>query len=245
MWDRYGEPLSLDEMASTAILSKFYFSRLFRELTGTSPGRFLSAIRVHSAKSLLLETGLSVTDISYKVGYNSLGTFTSRFTWSVGVSPTRYRTLAHAGVPILPNVLPGPHDEGCPTRVHGSVSVPPTEVPTRVYVAAFKDPIVQGAPAACDILDTDREYSLHGLPDGVWYLRAAVVAKWGVDPRPWNRQPLFIGAGDPVTIRSGHPLRVDLRTREFRSFDLPILLALPELDSWQAPEYEAARPSAG
>ncbi|WP_240981748.1 MULTISPECIES: helix-turn-helix transcriptional regulator [unclassified Streptomyces] len=231
-------------MASTAILSKFYFSRVFRDLTGTSPGRFLSAVRVHSAKSLLLETQLSVTDISYKVGYNSLGTFTSRFTWSVGVSPTRYRTLANVGIPILPTGLSAPRTDNCPTSVHGSVSVPRTELPTRVYVAAFKDPIVQGAPAACDILDSPREYHLDGLPDGRWYLRAAVVAKDGIDPRPWNRQPLFIGASEPVTVRSGRPLEVDLRTREFRPFDLPILLALPELDSWQVPQYEMAAPGA-
>ena len=107
MWSRYHEPLSLADMADTAILSKFYFSRVFRTLTGTSPGRFLTAIRLTKAKQLLLETSLSVTEISYMVGYNSLGTFTSRFTRSVGVPPARYRALSRGGV-LPPSSFSGP-----------------------------------------------------------------------------------------------------------------------------------------
>jgi len=85
MWERYDEPLTLAELADAAILSRFYFSRVFRNVTGTSPGRFLTAIRLYKAKNLLLSTSLSVTELSYRVGYNSLGTFTTRFTKSVGV----------------------------------------------------------------------------------------------------------------------------------------------------------------
>src|SRR3954453_10028451 len=101
MWDRYHEPLSLDAMAGSAFLSRFHFSRIFRSATGTSPGRFLAAIRLYKAKNLLLETDMSVTDIAYEVGYNSLGTFISRFTRSVGVPPSRYRWLAEHGIPQL------------------------------------------------------------------------------------------------------------------------------------------------
>ena len=102
MWDRYHESLSLDHIADTAVLSKFYFSRLFRSVTGTSPGRFLTAIRLYRAKHLLLATSLNVTDIAYHVGFSSLGTFTTRFTWSVGVPPTRFRELSHCGIPPIP-----------------------------------------------------------------------------------------------------------------------------------------------
>ena len=67
MWERYDEPLSLEEMADMAVFSRFYFSRVRRSITGTSPGRFLTAIRLYRAKNLLLETTMSVTDISYQV----------------------------------------------------------------------------------------------------------------------------------------------------------------------------------
>src|SRR3954470_17763587 len=123
MWNRYADPLSLDEIADSAILSKFYFSRVFRSLTGTSPGRFLSAIRLFKAKNLLLQTDLSVTQVAYGVGYNSLGTFTSRFTRSVGVPPGRYRAMSLAGehniLDHVPVSGPGPHGE-----VAGVLSMP-------------------------------------------------------------------------------------------------------------------------
>jgi AraC-like DNA-binding protein len=240
MWERYEEPLTLDDIADTAILSKFYFSRVFRTLTGTSPGRFLSAIRLHKAKNLLLKTSLSVTDISYQVGYNSLGTFTSRFTRSVGLSPGRYRALARVGLRRDSVRLAGAGPLRRPASLHGTVSVPDVGLSTRIYVAAFSDPIAQGEPAACSVLDGPGEFQLSGVPDGVWHLRAAVVALDDVDPLPWKRRPLFIGASQPITVQAGSAPAVDLETRPFCPFDLPILLALPELDSWQPPQYEAA-----
>ncbi|GAA2753562.1 MULTISPECIES: helix-turn-helix transcriptional regulator [Kitasatospora] len=240
MWERYEEPLSLDDIADTAILSKFYFSRVFRTLTGTSPGRFLSAIRLHKAKILLLKTSLSVTDISYRVGYNSLGTFTSRFTRSVGLSPGRYRALARAGLQRDSAGMRGAGSGWRQASLRGSVGVPDLDLSTRIYVGAFSDPIAQGEPAACDVLDGPGEFELAGVPDGVWHLRAAVVAVRDVDPLPWNRRPLFIGASQPLTVRSGKTVDVDLETRGFCPFDLPILLALPELDSYQLPQYEPA-----
>ncbi|MFC9324628.1 helix-turn-helix transcriptional regulator [Kitasatospora sp. NPDC057015] len=244
MWERYEEPLSLDDIADTAILSKFYFSRVFRTLTGTSPGRFLSAIRLHNAKNLLLKTPLSVTDISYQVGYNSLGTFTSRFTRSVGLSPGRYRTLARVGMPGSTRAFRSVAASR-PCAVRGTVGVPDLDLPTRIYVAAFSDPIVQGEPAACDILDGPGEFRLSGMAEGVWHLRAAVVAMRDVEPLPWNRRPLFIGASRPVTVRAGEPIEVDLETRGFCPFDLPILLALPELDCWQLPQQHLAARTLG
>ncbi len=245
IWARYSEPLTLDDIADTAILSKFYFSRVFRKLTGTSPGRFLSVVRLYQAKHLLLKTSLNVTEISYLVGYNSLGTFTSRFTRSVGLSPTRFRALALSGYPDLPPPEPPPLPHPQFGAVQGSVSVPTPELPSRIYVAAFKDPIVEGWPIACDVLDTSGEYLLHSLPEGTWHLRMVAVALRDIDPRPWRRRPLCVGEGQPVTVRKGQVLDVELTAREPGCFDLPILLALPELDSWRVPQPALTAPTAG
>ena len=152
MWERYSEPLTLDELADTAILSKFYFSRCFRSITGTSPGRFLTAVRLYRAKNLLQKTSLSVTDIAYTVGYNSLGTFTTRFTKSVGMSPARFRALSHSGLPSLPRSPAGVY-RGT-GEVRGTVVLPPSSTALRLYVGAFGSPIVEGVPVSCDILDT-------------------------------------------------------------------------------------------
>src|SRR5947209_13544286 len=72
-------PPSLREMADAAVFSPFHFHRLFNRLTGVPPGRFLSAVRLATARRLLVESGLRVTDVCFEVGYESLGTFTTQF----------------------------------------------------------------------------------------------------------------------------------------------------------------------
>jgi AraC family transcriptional regulator len=237
MWERYDEPLSLDAIANSAYLSRFYFSRLFRSITGTSPGRFLTAIRLYQAKCFLRETDSSVTDIAYGVGYNSLGTFISRFTRSVGVSPARYRALATHGMPRL-----APSGEGCPEpggTVRGHLVLPRLEAPARVYVGVFPSPIVQGLPLACTVVDSYGSYVLREVPPGTWFLRAAAI-ELSDDPHPATRRPIAVGAYDAITIAPGEEITIDLELHRTSVFDLPILVALPELDS-SVPEREQRR----
>lgn len=232
MWDRYDEPLSLEEMADMAVFSRFYFSRVFRSITGTSPGRFLTAIRLYKAKGLLLETTMSVTDISYQVGYNSPGTFSSRFTRSVGISPARYRYLSETGIPAPQYPLAaGQHLGG----LRGSVTAPQTDVPTRVYVSLFDSTIPQGTPIACAVLDGQANYELPAVPDGQWFIHAAAVAVRNLDPRPWMRKPVYVAASRPVKVVAGRTVTANVELRPPRLTDLPILLALPELDSRTPP----------
>jgi len=87
------QEITIDDMARTAMFSKFHFTRIFREVTGTSPGRFLSGLRLQEAKRLLVETEFSVAEVSSRVGYSSVGTFSSRFKSCVGVSPSAFRAL--------------------------------------------------------------------------------------------------------------------------------------------------------
>ncbi|MFD0633865.1 hypothetical protein ACFQ9X_22215 [Catenulispora yoronensis] len=104
-------------------------------------------------------------------------------------------------------------------------------MPLRIYIGVFDSPIVQGAPLSCDVRDAPGPYRLDRVPNGQWHVRAAAVALAadGADPGPGLRKPLFVAAPDPVTVRGGC-LDVDLELHEAGSLDLPILLALPELD---------------
>lgn len=229
MWNRYHDPLTLEELASVAIFSKFYYARVFRDVTGISPGRFLSAIRLYMAKRHLLETPSSVTEISYRVGYNSLGSFTSRFTRSVGVSPTKYRILAACGLPPITTSSMSYPDQVL-SLVAGRLRVPETEVPVRVYVGAFSTPVVEGIPQSCDILDGSGTFRL-SVPDGRWFVRAvAVDERDGENPGQRIRNPRLIGSTWPVKVVGGRAYTPDVEMRPFGPFDLPILLALPELD---------------
>lgn len=86
------EPLTIDTLAEEAFFSKFHFTRIFQTYTGMSPGRFLAELRLMSAEHILLTSDLSFTDITFRVGYSSIGTFSSRFKTVVGISPSSYRS---------------------------------------------------------------------------------------------------------------------------------------------------------
>ncbi len=101
---RYAEPLGVDDMAAAAGLSRAHFSREFRRVFGVSPHVYLLTRRLERAAALLRDTDRSVTDICFAVGLQSLGSFTSSFTRTYGVSPTAYRAafppaVARAVVP--------------------------------------------------------------------------------------------------------------------------------------------------
>jgi AraC-like DNA-binding protein len=109
---RYFEPLSVDDLARAAALSRAHFIREFRRAFGESPHSYLLTRRLERAAALLRTTDRSVTEICFSVGLQSLGSFTTSFTRTYGMSPTVYRTAfppaaAYAVVPA------------CVVRVYG------------------------------------------------------------------------------------------------------------------------------
>ena len=101
---RYFEPLDVDDMAAAAGRSRAHFSREFRRTFGESPHAYLLTRRLERAASLLRTTDRSVADVCFSVGLQSVGSFTTSFTRTYGMSPTAYRSKfppasAHAIVP--------------------------------------------------------------------------------------------------------------------------------------------------
>jgi AraC-like DNA-binding protein len=88
---RYFEPLDVNDLAGAAGLSRAHFSREFRGTFGESPHAYLLTRRLERAAALLRTTDRSVADICFSVGLQSLGSFTTSFTRTYGVSPTAYR----------------------------------------------------------------------------------------------------------------------------------------------------------
>jgi AraC-like DNA-binding protein len=88
---RYAEPLDVDDLAGAAGLSRAHFSREFRRAFGESPHAYLLTRRLERAAAMLRNTDRSVADICLSVGLQSVGSFTTSFTRTFGVSPTAYR----------------------------------------------------------------------------------------------------------------------------------------------------------
>jgi len=218
-------PLSLEEMAGMAHLSPFHFSRLFKQVTGVPPGTFMAALRLERAKRLLLTTELDVAEVCYEVGYESPGTFATRFSRLVGVSPGQMRRLpemlegatGRLRVPALP-----PAPGGVAFRVGG-------ELPAGAlaFAGLFPAAIPQGRPVACTLIGGPGEHHIPPAPDGLYHLMVAAL--------PLHTSPLEMLLPGPE-LRVGHaPVAVrrgssaspaDIALRPTRPTDPPLLLAL-------------------
>ncbi|MFO0565197.1 MAG: AraC family transcriptional regulator [Polyangiaceae bacterium] len=83
----YAEPISVDELARAAGISRFHFSRMFRDAMGTSPYRHLQRVRIEKARELLA-SGIGVTEAALSVGFRDLGRFARAFRAEVGCAPS-------------------------------------------------------------------------------------------------------------------------------------------------------------
>ena len=98
----YAQPLDVEALARGVHLSAGHLSRQFRAAYGESPYSYLMTRRIERAMTLLRRGDLSVTDVCFAVGCSSLGTFSTRFSELVGMSPSEYRRRSAddgAGIP--------------------------------------------------------------------------------------------------------------------------------------------------
>ncbi|MFF7163089.1 helix-turn-helix transcriptional regulator [Streptomyces sp. NPDC008086] len=102
----YAQPLDVEALARGVHMSAGHLSREFKAAYGESPYGYLMTRRIERAMALLRRGDLSVTEVCFEVGCSSLGTFSTRFTELVGMSPSAYRRLtadaaadATAGIP--------------------------------------------------------------------------------------------------------------------------------------------------
>jgi AraC family transcriptional regulator len=233
MRENIGTNFPLECMARSAMCSPFHFDRVFRQMMGLTPSHFLSALRVQEAKRLLLTTSLSVIDVCFEAGYNSLGAFTTRFTQMVGLPPNRLRKLGSQfkDVDQLLEKLPAaaPHEDE--PSVRGIVTAA-EDFDGVVFIGLFKGPIPQGSPVSCTIMKGPGEFQLPTAPDGSYFVFAA--------GQPFSEPALSYlvsdkmlrGSSGPVALnvkQGSAPCEVEIRLRHEQLTDPPILLAMPLL----------------
>ncbi|MGZ5403937.1 MAG: helix-turn-helix transcriptional regulator [Nocardioides sp.] len=88
---RYAEPLDVPALAALTHLSASRFGRVFKEVYGETPHRYLQRRRVERAMALLRQTDRPVTEVAWDVGCASLGTFSRTFNSVVGCSASEFR----------------------------------------------------------------------------------------------------------------------------------------------------------
>lgn len=233
MRSRLSQPFSLHAMAGIAWMSPYHFDRVFRRTTGIPPCLFLSALRLEAAKRLLLTAPLNVLEVCLEVGYESLGTFTRRFTEFVGLPPLRFRHWASNAASSYLELFRN-HKKGSArvtplqTGLEGSVHSP-EGFNGPIFLGLFRTPIPKSTPVACDLLFASTSYRIPAVPEGSYYLFAAAI--------PWsavrsghlvNPSGLLVGGGGPpVSVTRGvAETRTDITLRPPRLTDPPILIDL-------------------
>jgi len=129
----YARPLDVPTMARQALMSPGHFSREFRAAYGETPYSYLMTRRVERAMALL-RGGMSVTDACMAVGCTSLGSFSSRFTELVGMTPSAYRSREHRAVAAMPTCVAKIHTR--PSKEQRAKEQRVRERPIRIGEAA-------------------------------------------------------------------------------------------------------------
>lgn len=96
MHEHLGQRVRLADIADVAQLSPYHFLRVFKDATGQTPSRYLTAVRVAEASRRLRSGSDPVTTIAYDCGFSSPAHLAATFTRETGMSPTAYRRLTAA-----------------------------------------------------------------------------------------------------------------------------------------------------
>lgn len=88
--ENYNKHIRNDELASITGMSTVYFRKLFKEVTGTSPIRYIQSVKMKKAKEMLKSDYPGMSDIAVSLGYNNIYEFSREFKKAVGKPPLKY-----------------------------------------------------------------------------------------------------------------------------------------------------------
>ena len=92
MLERVNDALTLDDFAGNALMSRFHFSRVFRERTGYSPVSYFTRLKITRACDLLDTSSLTIREISELLSFDNPNYFSQVFRRVTGMSPRQYRS---------------------------------------------------------------------------------------------------------------------------------------------------------
>jgi transcriptional regulator GlxA family with amidase domain len=87
--------LRVEEIAREVFMSQYHFSRIFKKYTSYSPYQYLLEIRLQHARKLMSQKGLSIKEITFRSGFNSMDYFSAAFSKKFSVCPSLYKKRLH------------------------------------------------------------------------------------------------------------------------------------------------------
>ncbi|WP_079508903.1 helix-turn-helix domain-containing protein [Mesobacillus jeotgali] len=234
MKEHIHEELTSENLASIAGYSPFHFSRLFKEVTGVSPRHYLSALRIEAGKELLIRSSThSILKTLLKIGFQSLGTFSSKFKQYVGQSPRQFQKNADKLHQFMNNLEE--HEDVLPTDTDFPSVRCKIEAPENfkglIFVGLFPRPIPDQRPIIGTALrHSVCEVTLKRVPSGTYYALAAAIP-WSLNPRDYFllSKNLRGKVECPIEILSDTTRDILIKLREPLPYDPPILISLPKL----------------
>lgn len=229
-------PHLLADMAASGFYSQFHFHRFFTRHTGTTPGRFLTALRMQEAKRLLAHTSATVMSVSDEIGYQSIGSFTTQFTRLVGTSPGRFRELVDslAGHQLTDPDLDRARNAdqrplGCSLSVADGVG---SDLTDRIsFVGLFGAGLPQGGLSGFGIVQGSSGTVAAGAHPGPRPSRTELFLM--SLPGSADLTDLAVGGGDGLLVSRGRVVgtsdSADLVLRETGPLDPPVVSAAPAL----------------
>jgi AraC family transcriptional regulator len=228
--DKPDRNISLQDMARVALISRFYFNRIFHKLTGVRPRVFQRAVRMQQAKRMLLDTKLRVTEICFEAGYNSLGTFIRSFTKLVGSSPTRFRQVASSFYPPDCSSLNNCNASAMVSQIRVRARTP-IGFSGPVFNGLFTTPVPEGRPVACALTwGGNGDFGiLSNVATGTYYLCSAALPESATASSYVMSDPVLVGR----TLVEVHSALVDqeieIVLRPMEVTDPPLVTSLAEL----------------
>lgn len=91
LFENFTKNIGLQQLAEHCCVSVFHFSRIFKSVMNASPHHYLLGLRLNHAKLALQSTTLTVTEIAFQSGFNSLEHFTAAYRQQFGITPLASR----------------------------------------------------------------------------------------------------------------------------------------------------------
>lgn len=230
------EPLSLSQLANHVSYSPYHFSRIFKESIGLSPLYYVSSMRLQKAKDLLLNTNLTIRDIGMEIGQQSLGTFTTRFTEKVGMTPAQFRKsnmlVDHQihSLQKLNNWHENTFHLNENVKIKGTVQTP-HHFNGFILIGLFPKPIPEHFPLYGTLLSSLGDFSFMNVKPGIYYLMATSIS-WEMQSKDilLPRTTLRTRSKKPIIVKPNSIVphqQVTLYPPKLG--DPPILISLPLL----------------